>query len=101
MNVQCASVVIFCEPQIKPSLTEQAISRVYRMGQVRNVLVYHLLCEDTVDEAMVRMLDAKQMEFDVYADKSSVGEAMDQLSDREWIRELIDTELERYRGQTG
>ena len=100
LNVQCASVVIFCEPQIKPSLTEQAISRVYRMGQVRNVLVYHLLCEDTVDEAMVRMLDAKQMEFDVYADKSSVGEAMDQLADREWVRELIDTELERYRGQT-
>ena len=35
LNLQAASCVIFCEPQIKPSLSRQALSRVYRMGQVR------------------------------------------------------------------
>lgn len=31
-------VAICCEPQIKPSLTNQAIAGIYRMDQVRNVL---------------------------------------------------------------
>lgn len=95
LNIQAASVAIFCEPQIKPSLTNQAIARVYRMGQVRNVLVYHLLCENTVDEAVVQILERKQQEFDIFADESSIGEAMDNLVDKEWIRELIERENEK------
>lgn len=95
LNIQSASVVIFCEPQIKPSLTNQAIARVYRMGQVRNVLVYHLLCENTVDEAIVQILARKQEEFDAYADESSLGEAMDNLVDKEWIRSLIEAESQK------
>ena len=39
LNIQSASVVIICEPQLKPSIESQAISRAYRMGQARNVLV--------------------------------------------------------------
>ena len=37
LNIQAASVVILCEPQIKPSIEAQAIARVHRMGQVRTV----------------------------------------------------------------
>ena len=59
LNIQAAGIVIFCEPQIKPSLEWQAVSRVYRMGQVRNVLVCHLLCEDTIDEAVRGILAGK------------------------------------------
>lgn len=50
LNIQSASVVIMCEPQLKPSIENQAISRAYRMGQSRSVLVYRLLCDDTIDE---------------------------------------------------
>ena len=96
LNIQAASVVIFCEPQIKPSLTNQAISRVYRMGQVRNVLVYHLLCENTVDESMVQMLERKQKEFDAYADESAIADALDQLVDKDWIQSLIEAENRKY-----
>ena len=96
LNIQAASVAIFCEPQIKPSLTNQAISRVYRMGQVHNVLVYHLLCEDTVDEAMLIRLNDKQSEFDAYADRSTMAEATDDLLDREWIQQFINKEREKY-----
>ena len=77
LNIQAASVVIFCEPQIKPSLTRQALSRVYRMGQVRTVLVFHLLCEDTVDEAVMKILDTKQEEFDLFAEESVLADAAD------------------------
>ena len=96
LNIQTASVVIFCEPQMKPSLTNQAISRVYRMGQVRNVLVYHLLCENTVDEAMVMMLERKQQEFDAYADESALANALDELVDKDWIQKLIEAENAKY-----
>lgn len=98
LNIQTASVVIFCEPQIKPSLTNQAIARVYRMGQVRNVLVHHLLCENTIDEAMVLLLEQKQKEFDVFADESSLAQALDELVDKDWIQNLIERENQKYVG---
>ena len=70
LNIQSASVVIICEPQFKPSIENQAISRAYRMGQTRNVLVYRLLCEDSVDERITKLLGEKQMIFDAFADES-------------------------------
>lgn len=76
LNIQFANIVIFCEPQIKPSLESQAIARAYRMGQVNNVTVYRILTENSVDELMMDMLDTKQRIFDEYADKSEIGEAI-------------------------
>ena len=73
LNIQAASVVIICEPQWKPSTENQAISRAYRMGQTRDVLVYRLLCTDTIDEKITKLLDKKQREFDIYADESIAG----------------------------
>ncbi len=96
LNIQAASIVIFCEPQIKPSLTWQALSRVYRMGQVRNVLVYHLLCPGTVDEEMNRLLQGKELEFESFAAESAVAEAHDNLIDRKWVQEFLEKEREKY-----
>ena len=73
LNIQAASVVVICEPQIKPSIETQAISRAYRMGQARSVLVYKLLCEDTVDERIVELLETKQEIFDNFAEDSVSG----------------------------
>ena len=43
LNIQAANVVILCEPQFKPSIEQQAISRAHRMGQKKDsVLVYRL-----------------------------------------------------------
>jgi len=96
LNIQSASVVVFCEPQIKPSLESQAISRAYRMGQVRNVHVHRLLCVNTIDEPMMKMLQTKQNEFDTYADESVIGtESLKEQSENAWIREIIAREKER------
>ena len=73
LNIQAASVVIFCEPQLKPSLENQAISRAYRMGQLNSVLVYRLLCDNTVDERILELLREKQDVFDSFAEESTVG----------------------------
>ena len=73
LNIQAASVVIFCEPQIKPSMENQAVSRAYRMGQVRNVMVHRLLSDNTVDERILELLREKQEQFDLYAEESATG----------------------------
>ena len=74
LNIQAASVVIFCEPQLKPSAESQAVGRAYRMGQTRNVLVYRLLCEDTLDENIMQMLEGKQELFNAFADESEAAQ---------------------------
>lgn len=89
LNIQAASIVVFCEPQIKPSLENQGLSRAYRMGQVKNVLVYHLLCPDTIDEAILDVLYKKQTEFDTFAHESAMGGASENLIDKAWINDYI------------
>lgn len=100
LNIQSASVIIFCEPQIKPSIENQAIARAYRMGQVRDVLVYRLLSDETIDERMLEILKNKQVAFDNFADKSVVGEEALELeestkSQASWITEMVKAEKER------
>ena len=73
LNIQAASVIIFCEPQIKPSIENQAISRAYRMGQLRSVMVHRLLCDNTVDERILELLREKQDIFDSFAEESTAG----------------------------
>lgn len=79
LNIQAASVVVICEPQFKPSTENQAISRSYRMGQARNVIVHRLLCEDTIDEKLLTILQKKQAIFDNYAEKSVANEMINKL----------------------
>jgi flagellar biosynthesis/type III secretory pathway chaperone len=84
LNIQAASVVILCEPQIKPSLEVQAIARAHRMGQVRKVQVHRLILPESVDEKMLAMLARKQSEFDDYARDSDLANS---VSDAKGISE--------------
>ena len=96
LNIQSASVVVICEPQYKPSTENQAISRAYRMGQARNVLVYRLMSDDTVDERILEILTRKQAEFDAFADRSVAGEESIGL-DESAMGDIIKAEIERIR----
>ena len=96
INLQMASMIIFAEPQIKPSIEHQAVSRAYRMGQTQSVSVHRLLAADTIDEAMCEMLQKKQEIFDAFADDSVIAEAENEtLSQNEWIHNLIQKEKEK------
>ena len=95
LNIQSASVIIFCEPQIKPSIENQAISRAYRMGQVRDVLVYRLLADDTIDERIMELLRNKQLQFDSFADESVVGEESLKPGEADWIKRMVAEEKQR------
>jgi SNF2 family DNA or RNA helicase len=98
LNIQSASVVILCEPQIKPSLEVQAIARAHRMGQVNVVQVHRLLIPDSIDELMVSMLKRKQAEFDDYVKESELANSSSLAKDRgeeAFSRLLISQERKR------
>ena len=75
LNIQAANRVILCEPQWKPSTENQAISRAYRMGQNRNVMVYRLLTKESIDETMMQIIHHKEDIFNTYANDSAVADA--------------------------
>lgn len=97
LNIQAASVVIICEPQLKPSIENQAISRAYRMGQARNVLVYRLLCTNTIDERIINLLQEKQAIFDAFADKSEAAKTFE-INDKT-LGDIIDEEIKRINAE--
>lgn len=94
LNIQSASVVVICEPQIKPSIESQAIARAYRMGQARNVLVFRLLCENCIDERIMEILENKQMLFDNFADVSVAGQESIQIMEK-MSASIIESERKR------
>ncbi|ASK66194.1 helicase SNF2 [Brachybacterium avium] len=75
LNIQAASVVVICEPQLKPSLEVQAIARAYRMGQQRSVQVHRLLSDEGVDPRVVELLGEKTKVFDEYARESATKDS--------------------------
>ncbi len=95
LNIQSASVVIFCEPQIKPSLEDQALSRAYRMGQTKQVLVHRLLAADTVDERIMQLLSEKRRIFKEYAEDAIISK-LDSLFTKEEISRIIEQERNFY-----
>ncbi|MEU0966883.1 DEAD/DEAH box helicase [Streptomyces sp. NPDC005917] len=98
LNIQAASVVVICEPQIKPTIEDQAVARAHRMGQVRPVRVHRLLATGGVDERLVRLLEKKTRLFDAYARRSAVAEATPDavdVSDTELARRIVEEEQAR------
>ena len=101
LNIQAASVIIIAEPQLTPSIEEQAIARAHRMGQVRRVDVHRLLCEDSVDQRILELLADKREAFDEYARRSDMAnatpEAVDTGSGTELQRHIVATEQKRLK----
>jgi SNF2 family DNA or RNA helicase len=98
LNLQAASVVILCEPQVKPTLEHQAVARAHRMGQVRTVQVHRLLATDSVDDRLLRILESKARLFDAYARRSDVAEATPDavdVSDGTLARRIVEEEQQR------
>ncbi|MFC1416145.1 DEAD/DEAH box helicase [Streptacidiphilus cavernicola] len=98
LNLQAASVVVLCEPQVKPALEQQAVARAHRMGQTRRVRVHRLLTPGATDQRMLRLLDRKQRLFDAYARRSEAAEtapeALD-VSDTSLARLIVEEEQQR------
>ncbi|MEU6867375.1 DEAD/DEAH box helicase [Streptomyces sp. NPDC046876] len=98
LNLQAASVVILCEPQLKPTAEQQAVARAHRMGQVRGVRVHRLLATEGVDQRLLEVLERKSRLFDAYARRSAVAESAPEavdVSDTSLARRIVEEEQER------
>lgn len=103
LNIQAASVVVICEPQLKPTTEWQAIGRSRRMGQLQSVQVHRLLSEKAVDQRISEILARKKVLFDNYARPSatadSAPEAFD-MTEADLAREVIQAEQLRLLAQS-
>jgi len=72
LNLTAADTVIHYDPWWNPAVERQATDRAYRIGQDKPVFVYKLLTEETVEEKILQMQNAKQQLADaLYQDKKS------------------------------
>lgn len=102
LNIQSASVVVICEPQLKPTTEWQAIARARRMGQLQSVQVHRLLSEEGVDRRVTDILATKRALFEDFARVSDIAdsapEAFD-ISEADLAREVVAAERERLLSQ--
>ena len=91
LNLQAASIVINLDLPWNPSVLEQRIARIYRIGQERNIQVINLISRGTIEEQMLGKLRFKSALFEgvldngadtIYlGDKSKFSMMMDSLSE--------------------
>jgi superfamily II DNA or RNA helicase len=63
LNLQAADSVINLELPWNPAVLEQRIARVHRMGQSRPVRVIHFVTRGTIEERVLRAIEAKRSLF--------------------------------------
>ncbi|MFJ9248057.1 DEAD/DEAH box helicase [Streptomyces sp. NPDC101776] len=98
LNLQAASLVILCEPQVKPTVEHQAVARVHRMGQIRTVQVHRMLAADSVDDRLLTILKNKDRLFDRFARRSALADATPDaidISDATLARRIVEEEQRR------
>ena len=98
LNVQAASVVILCEPQLKPTAEWQAIARAHRMGQLHSVQVHRLVSEEGVDQRIREILARKTELFEDFARVSETAESAPEafdITEAEMARQVIAAEQAR------
>lgn len=75
LNLVCANHIIIFEPQYSPFSEKQAIDRVFRIGQRRDVNVYRLYVKFTVEHWMNSIKDWKNVIKRVQLDGSEENES--------------------------
>jgi len=60
LNLTCANHVILTDPWWNPALDNQAIDRVHRIGQTKDVHVHRILVPNTVEDRIMALQKTKQ-----------------------------------------
>lgn len=64
LNLTQADYVYLVDPWWNPAVENQAIDRIYRIGQKKNVVAVRLICLDTVEEKILNMQENKKNLFE-------------------------------------
>jgi len=60
LNLTAADYVFILDPWWNPAVEAQAIDRAHRIGKMRPVFAYRLICEDTVEQRIVNLQQKKR-----------------------------------------
>ena len=60
INLMTANIVIFFDSDWNPQNDRQAMDRAHRIGQKKQVIVYRLIAQDTVDERIIQRAEIKK-----------------------------------------
>ncbi len=60
LNLPEANYVMHLDPWWNPAIEQQATDRAYRIGQKRDVTVYHLVAKNTIEEKILRLHRTKR-----------------------------------------
>ncbi|CCG83942.1 protein of unknown function [Taphrina deformans PYCC 5710] len=60
LNLTAANSVILLDPWWNAAISDQAVDRVYRLGQTREVSVYKMVIEDSIEEKVLEIQDRKR-----------------------------------------
>jgi DNA repair protein RAD5 len=60
LNLTCADSIVLLDPWWNPAVEKQAVERVHRIGQTRNVTAFKVICEGTVEEQVIKLQRAKE-----------------------------------------
>jgi superfamily II DNA or RNA helicase len=59
LNLTAADYVYLVDPWWNPAVEQQAIDRTHRIGQVRSVFAYKMICKNTIEEKILQLQNKK------------------------------------------
>ena len=81
VTLTAASYMIFMDTPFTSASFQQACDRIYRIGTKRNVFIYNLICEGTIDERVAKIVDTKQALSDYVIDDKLTEKNIEILRD--------------------
>jgi SNF2 family DNA or RNA helicase len=90
LNLTVANHVFLMEPNFNPQTESQAIDRVDRIGQCRNVQVTRLIMEDTVEQRIRNIAERKAKLAKLLLDKSGTPGQIEKEQQKIMMEEILD-----------
>ncbi|KAJ4409948.1 hypothetical protein N0V85_004033 [Neurospora sp. IMI 360204] len=92
LNLTVASRVIVCDPFWNPFIEDQAVDRAYRIGQQREVHIYKILVQETIEDRIIELQNVK---------RNIVETALDETQSKQLGRLSIDDLNYLFTGRRG
>lgn len=86
ITLTSASYMIFLDTPYTDGVFQQACDRIYRIGTKDPVFIYNLICKNTVDERVLKIVNNKKYLSDYVVDDIKNDEVINNL--REYVEEL-------------
>jgi SNF2 family DNA or RNA helicase len=77
INLTCADTVVLLEPYWNVAVEQQAIDRVHRLGQTRQVHVYRLMLQDSIEDWVLCLQESKFRQQVFYLSGTGSAQSVD------------------------